>query len=266
MDARSFLGLERTGDRLHWRLPVTSGIAGPGKSLFGGCGLAAGVIVLEEESGRPTVWASAQYLSFAPVGQVLDVEATLAVAGRSTTQARAVARLDGEEILTVNAALGRRPIEAAGSWETRPAVPSPQDSTPRELAGRQVGTVWERLETRLAAGRQHHELDGTPGSGRACIWARVPGDLEPSAATLAILGDLVPGGISQSLGTRTGGNSLDNTIRILDLVPTRWVLCDIRIHGVRNGYGHGSALLWAEDGTLMAAASQSVMVRHWGDR
>jgi acyl-CoA thioesterase-2 len=264
MDARSFLGMEPSGRPLHWRLPVTRGISGAGReALFGGCGLAAGIVALEAESGRPTIWASAQYLSYAPVGCVLDVEATLAAAGRVTTQGRAVARLDGEEILTVNAALGRRPLEARGTWEVPPEVPPPERSPRREVLPRQAGTIWERLETRLAWGRLPDQLDGTPGDGRASIWARVPGQLEPSAATLAVLGDLVPGGISQALGTRTGGNSLDNTVRVVKLVPTAWVLCDIRIHAVQNGYGHGSALLWAEDGTLLAAASQSVIVRHW---
>lgn len=263
MDAKSFLGLKAAPGPLHWSLPVTEGIAGSGRALFGGCGLAAGVVALEEASGRPTVWASAQYLSFAPVGDTVEVEVVLAATGHRTTQARAVGRVGDKEILTVNAALGERPIDARGTWETPPRVPPPEDCPGRELSGRQAGTIMERLETRLAGGRQLDQLDGTHGTGRVCIWARVPGHLEPSAAMLAVLGDLVPGGISQALGTRSGGNSLDNTLRVVNLVPTSWVLCDIRIHAVQRGFGHGSALLWAEDGTLLAAASQSVIVRHW---
>jgi len=44
-------------------------------------------------------------------------------------------------------------------------------------------------------------------------------------------------------------------------VPTDWVLCDIRITGVHGGFGHGAMHLYAQDGELMATASQSLIVR-----
>ncbi len=71
----------------------------------------------------------------------------------------------------------------------------------------------------------------------------------------------MPFGISQSQGRWWPSNSLDNTIRIVRLVPTEWVLVDIRVEGVANGFGHGTVYLWAEDGTLLATASQSALVR-----
>ena len=85
------------------------------------------------------------------------------------------------------------------------------------------------------------------------------------AGLLGILGDWVPFGIGQALGQRAGGNSLDNTLRVVRLVPTEWVLLDVRIHGIANGFGHGLVHLWAEDGTLLATASQSAIVRFWDD-
>ncbi|MDQ1356726.1 MAG: hypothetical protein QOG44_1099, partial [Acidimicrobiaceae bacterium] len=39
--------------------------------MFGGCGLAAGVAAMEHASGRPAIWATAQYLSYAPTGSVV---------------------------------------------------------------------------------------------------------------------------------------------------------------------------------------------------
>ncbi|MGH9205613.1 MAG: acyl-CoA thioesterase [Acidimicrobiales bacterium] len=263
MDARTFLGLESTQNPLRYRLAVTPGISTGGAFLFGGCALAAAIVAMEEASGRPMVWSTAQYLSYAPTGSTLDIEVTLAAAGHNTTQARAVGRLAGTEILTVNGALGKRSLALTGSWEAQPEVPSPEESDERRLDNRHVGTIMERLETRLALGRQFQDMDGTPGDGRSAIWARIPGHLEPSAATLAILGDFVPSGMGQALGRPAGGNSLDNTLRVVRLVPTTWVLCDIRIQAIENGYGHGLSHLWAEDGTLMATASQSVIVREW---
>ena len=69
--------------------------------------------------------------------------------------------------------------------------------------------------------------------------------------------------IGQALGVRGGGNSLDNTLRIVRLVPTKWVLLDIQIQGVERGFGHGTMNMFAEDGTLLATASQSVIARMW---
>jgi acyl-CoA thioesterase-2 len=78
-----------------------------------------------------------------------------------------------------------------------------------------------------------------------------------------VMGDFVPSGVGQALGLAAGGSSLDNTLRVVSIVPTEWVLADIRIHAVDHGFGHGLAHLWAEDGSLLATASQSVIVRYW---
>ena len=91
----------------------------------------------------------------------------------------------------------------------------------------------------------------------------MPGHLEPSAATLAIIGDYVTGAVSQPLGRRVTSRSLDNTLRVVRLEPTEWVLCDIRIQAVVDGYGQGVANLWSEGGALLATASQSMRVRVW---
>jgi acyl-CoA thioesterase len=72
-------------------------------------------------------------------------------------------------------------------------------------------------------------------------------------------------GVGQALGVRGGGNSLDNTLRVARLVPTEWVLLDIRVQSVERGFGHGLVFMYAEDGTLMATASQSCILRYWKD-
>ena len=102
------------------------------------------------------------------------------------------------------------------------------------------GTINTRLDERLARGRALGELDGTPGDGRTLLWARIPEVLDGvDGAALAVLGDFVPIGVGQGLGIRGGGNSLDNTLRIVEPVPTDWVLLDIRVHAVERGFGHG---------------------------
>lgn len=264
VDARTFLGLEPTDHPLRWRLPVRASLTTGGGFLFGGVGLAAAIEALEAAAGRPLVWATAQYLSYALPPSVVDLEVTVAVSGRQTAQARAVGRVGDQEIFTVNAALGSRPVDASGEWALRPDVAGPELCPPLEDLERDEGTIMSQIEMRLAGARQVGELDGRRGDGRAALWARVEG-LECCAGLLGILGDWVPFGIGQALGQRAGGNSLDNTLRVIKLVPSEWVLLDIRIHGIANGFGHGLVHLWAEDGTLLATASQSVIVRFWDD-
>jgi acyl-CoA thioesterase len=264
MDAVAWLGLEPTADPLRWRLPVVPGISTMGNFLFGGCGLGAAIGAMEGATERPVIWATAQYLSYARPPAVLDIDVTVPQAGRQTSQARAVGRVGDTEILTVNAALGLRPLEVGGEWAQRPEVPPPAECPVRHHRVEQEHSIMTRLDQRLAVGRDLDDLDGTQtDDGRSAMWVRLPELLEMSGAALAILGDYVPFGIGQALGLRAGGNSLDNTLRVARLVPTEWVLLDIRVHAVANGYGHGLVHLWAEDGTLLATASQSTIVRFW---
>src|SRR5262245_57416708 len=102
MDARTFLGLEQSHNPFRWALPVRRHVCSSVGFLFGGCGLAAAISALEGTSGRPLVWATGQYLSFAKPDEVLDIDVTLAVEGHQITQARAVGRVGNREILTVN--------------------------------------------------------------------------------------------------------------------------------------------------------------------
>ncbi len=268
MDSRQFLGLEPTHNPHRWVLPVVQGISTGAGFLFGGCGLGAAVAAMEGTSGRKAVWATAQYLSYAKPGEMMDIDVTLAVHGHQITQARAVCHVGDREILTVNAALGDRDLEAHGQFEKMPLnVPQPFDCRERPHVLDWSGTISGRMDQRMVKGREELEdLDGTPSDGQVLLWSRIPEVIEGvDAATLSILGDFVPMGVGQSLGIRGGGNSLDNTLRIGKLVPTEWVLLDIRIHMVGRGFGHGLVHMFAEDGTLMATASQSCIVRFWRD-
>jgi acyl-CoA thioesterase II len=261
MDAREWLGLEPTHNPNRWILPVTPGISTPGNFLFGGCGLGAAIAALEGTTGRPLIWATAQYLSYAQPPSIVDIDVRIAASGRSVTQARAVAQVGDTEILTVNAALGERDVDGAGEWATRPDVKAPEDCPPRPRPRWMDGEwIMSRLEERVARPADGSRPQPTQ-TGHSALWVRMPAGVETGAATLGVLGDFVPGGIGAALGREGGGNSLDNTIRIARPVPTDWVLLDIRIHAIANGFAHGLVHQWAEDGTLLATASQSTIVR-----
>ena len=263
MDAREFLQLNPVDSDLLWRMVARPELCTPGNFLFGGCGLGAGLVALEAASGRPCVWATAQYLSYAPTGSTVDYTVDLSVVGGHISQGRAVASVDGEEILTVNAALGLPQVEINEVWVEPPKVPAPEDCPERRIPKIFANSILDSIDVRLAKGRIFTDLDGTPGEPYSAMWARVPGHLDPSAATLAIFGDYVAGGVSQPLGLRTMGRSLDNTLRMVQLKATEWVLCDIRMDAVVDGYAQGTAYLWSQDGDLLATASQSLSIRFW---
>lgn len=249
----------------HRRMPVTPSLCTPLGFLFGGAGLAAAVQAAEDATGRPLIWASAQYLAHVHPPAVLDLEVHVAAAGMQVTQVRVSATADGAEILTVNAALGERPVEAVGQWLEAPAVPAPE-ACAEPLVWRTPGAgISARLDSRLARGRTLDQLDGTPGEGRTLLWMRIPDLTDLSAAALGILADHVPMGVREALGMRAGGTSLDTSLRVVRLVPTTWVLLDIRIHAVARGFAHGRLDMWSEDGTLLATAAQSASVRFWRD-
>ena len=228
--------------------------------MFGGSGLGAAIAAMEGTSGRPLVWATAQYLSFAQVGTIVDIDVTLAVHGQKTTQARAVGHVGGTEIITVNAALGSRSFPRDTTYGSPPEVEQPDECPLRERFSEVADSLDSRIEQRWAlpvGAKQPSELE----PGRIAVWSRMPELLEPSAASFAVLGDYVPMGISFTQGGQAGSTSLDNTLRVIQAVSSEWYLLDIRVDAVSNGFGHGVIHIWSIEGELCAIGSQSCIVR-----
>jgi acyl-CoA thioesterase len=257
-----------TDDPLHFQLEVTPQMCvghPDSQFLFGGAGMAAGIAAIEAATGRATVWAAAQYLSYARPGTRLDLDVAVPVAGRFTSQARVTARAGDAEILTVNAALGDRPGFPEAQWAVMPEVPGPEDCPAMEYNWvRRDDDLNASFHQRVAAGRFGTARDqgGPSADGIARLWVR-PRD--PAVAidrvTLAVMADFLPSGVGNALGTSAGGNSLDNTIRFARPVPTDWVLADIRIHAASQGFVHGRVHLFGQSGALLATASQSMILR-----
>ena len=184
--------------------------------------------------------------------------------GNLVTQGRATLRVGERVVLVVLAALGDRSFPHSGQFVALPDAPRPEDCGWR-IALDHDEALSSRVDQRPVKFRPWETLDGTAaGDGNSSVWVRVPdfvGDYD--AAMLSILGDFLFLGMGQALGIAGGGSSLDNTMRFGRLVPTEWVLLDIRVHAVERGFGHGLVHMFAEDGTLLATASQSCIVRFW---
>jgi acyl-CoA thioesterase len=256
-----FLGIERVDER-RWRLPVTDRITGGGRgSLFGGAGLAAGVVALEAETGRPCVWATGQYLSVTGVGDVIDIEVLTPAEGRTVTQGRVGGSVVDREIISVVGAVGERPESHRGVFAVMPEAGDPEDAV--EMVREDIGHIHEHIDARIARGMFGFLGIGEPsGDERFLIWLRMK-DVVLDSAALALLGDYMPAGIGNALGEVTFCTSLDNTIRIADAPDDTndgWVLCDSRVEFIGNGFAHGTAHMWSRSGTLLATVSQSVLV------
>ncbi|MEM6710064.1 MAG: hypothetical protein AAF648_14890 [Pseudomonadota bacterium] len=214
------------------------------KFLMGGVSFAAALQALEESCERPTLTASAQFLSFARLDDTVRIEPRVHSAGRTVTQASAVSRVGQREVLRVQAALGARPAEALQQFVTPPPVPLPMDCPPPDndlLTGDDLGSKVEK--------RRRHE-DETAGIGRHWIRLR---DCPLSTASVAIIADHLAGALARTRGSA----SLDNQLRMVSQPETDWLLCDTTMAAFSNGFLHGTTHLFAEDGSLVAIASQT---------
>lgn len=257
-----YLGMTPDGSDGGWTLPITGRAIGGGRgSLFGGVGLAAGVIALEQVVGKSAVWATGQYAStvFPPASMDLTVE--LPAVGRTVSQGRVIGRVDGREIIAVLGAAGRREEVRRGMWDEFPQARSPEDSLD---VGRsfEYESIHSHVDVRIASGMFGFTGVGEPtGDNTSVLWVRMPG-VHHDAAALAILADYSPSVLGSALGQVTSLTSLDNTIRFTEPLAheSEWILLQNRVDFVGNGFAQTSCRMWSQDGSLLATASQSATV------
>lgn len=250
MNERPFYEPLPTHNARRFTLPVVREVlVGPPKRQFmmGGVGLGSAVTALEHATGRPLIWATAQYLSFAQLDSVVDIDVHIPVVGKSVTQARVSSHVGEREIITVNAALGAKAGQPDEQYVAMPDVPAPDDCEVDPPTFGDIDDLHTRIERRRIA------RDEVDHEGHARMWMCAPGGEPMTAGLIAVFADFLAGAIPVTKGS----SSLDNTLRIRRVVPTRWCLLDSRIQGLGSGFFHGEMCVFAEDGTLMATASQS---------
>jgi acyl-CoA thioesterase len=262
MDIREYLGLRPTDDPQEWTVTWTTHVLTGAGALHGGAGLAMALEAAQATVGRPLITATAQYLGFVEPPSLVRVRVDVNVAGRQLTQAQSTLLVGDREILRTSVTLGTRAFPAHRVWQRMPDV-EPPERCPRitPLLSR-PGTLSDVCEFRLASGRPRQAWDGAPGSGRSASWCRLPGGVRPlSPGDVAVFSDFPLQPLSDAIGAATTGTSLDNSIRIASLVPSEWVLAQADVEAVIGGMGHVVTRLWAQDGTLLAVAAQTLALR-----
>ena len=256
--------LESTGDGLRFLWAPSPLLLTPTSTLQGGAGLGAAVAAMQTATGRPVIWATAQYLSFAAGAEPIDIAVTIEVTGHNTTQARCVLSRDGDEILTAHAASGPRLrvrgclVHAPGSAGRRTRVP-PTRSSSREMG---TSATWPSSAWRTDGRSTRSSVTVADGDGSFALWVRCwDGQRLTTVPDLTFVGDFMPLGFADATGHSFAGNSLDNTIRVGKLVETEWILLSVQVQQIANGFGYGRAELWSEDRTLLGEVSQSSILR-----
>jgi acyl-CoA thioesterase len=257
-----FLRLRFASGAADGAFAVDPHLTSPRGFLYGGACLSVSVASLELSLGRSVMWATTQFVRNAPdLGTVrMDVE-PLAHGGRFS-QAIARGSKDGTGLFSTIAVLaGPAPEDgrpdAAAQLSVMPDVRPPDQVHPyvRQFHGHANWALdesyWEVIDLR---GPITSVSDADPS--RVVLWARVPGLAATTPVMLAYIADIVPMALRVAAGI--GGLSMDNTIRYVHEARSEWVLLDAHVHGAARGMGTGTVNCYAEDGTLVAVASQSV--------
>lgn len=246
-----WLGLEHHGEG-SWSFELTAPLSRFDGKLYGGTGMAVATALLELETERPALWATAQFVGSADIGDRIDCRVEILARGQRTTQVRMTASVDGRVMLAalgatglprrgnMHAQIGAMPDigtpDEAGPW--RPNVPFPIDlDRPSWL--------------HLADLREVRMPDRRHG-----LWARLR-DRPQSRASLGFLADMVPSAVLQAAGRAGGGSSLDNAMRFGPEPETDWILVEFDPYFIDSGYAHGAARIWSTDGRLLGVASQT---------
>lgn len=240
-------------------LPVTDRLCTPFGFLYGGSGIGSAIAAAELVTGRPMVWITVQYLANAFPGEEVTITVDVPAAGRGTSQAHVVARVDERLVFWGTTAHNARPTGDSAQFGQPPSVPPPDECETFLLSierHRPVSFVSE-MDRRVPPGAE----EATPATGHLPMWVRMPTWSGPSAARLGHVADVVPIALFRGMHRPPGATSLDNTLRVVDPDATEWVLMDIEAHGASRSIGHGQVRMWSQDGRLLALASQTCILR-----
>ena len=223
--------------------------------LMGGVALATAMEAIEKVTQKPVLWATAQYLSFVQANSILDIDVDVRIQGNTASQAKALCHVGEKEIITVDAALGFKENQPSLQSVSMPDFVPPEKCQTMVEKDRDADDFNRNYEKRGLWDEEKSQFN------RIRYWTRIACGEEVSSGHLAIIGDYLLGAVHYLLGEGVNTNSLDNTIRIAKIVQTDWILCDVIIPYIGNGFCMGEMRMFAQDGTLLAVASQSGIVR-----
>jgi acyl-CoA thioesterase II len=225
----------------------------PDMFLFGGATASAVAEAIEVTANQPLAWFTTQFQQRILPGATVHLHVARDVERRRLTQCRVEGTVEGETVFRALGATAARESSARAWGPPMPDVPAPAESPPLNFReGWMESGFPSRFEWRTASGRLFADSQQAKNQdGRACVWVRWPGHELGSAPGQAYLSDLgMTTSDSASKGQGRGGVSLDNTLRIVSIQPTEWLLleCSLRAD---TGLAHVEISIWSESGDLM---------------
>ncbi len=230
--------------------------------LYGGSGFAACVAAMEQFTGLPTIFASAQFTGKGRSGDVISVSPEYISGGNSIKQCRLRAEIGDAPFATLLGATGARDDDTTHRGVEAPHVLQPHQCEERSVA-RQISSNLNALfEFRLAGGQLPDRRDwtGTVGQDTA-FWIRKRSGKPLSRLDLPVIADLAAMALPSALGKPASGNSLDNNIRFVREADCEWVLSCTQVASVQHGLTHIGTNIFSQDGSILAVASQSMILR-----
>ncbi|WP_339842916.1 thioesterase family protein [uncultured Halopseudomonas sp.] len=196
-------------------------------------------------------------------GEAMQVEAQVLREGKAVTQMLGMARQNGQVMCIVQGSFGAsRESDVFLPSEPAPTVKAVNDCVEMPYVEGMTPVFLRHFAVRWAlgdmpfTGSKKREMGG---------WMRFRED-EGAVHEAHILGlvDVWPPAVLPHLKRFAPASSLTWTIEFVqpqpDLGNTDWLLYRANIDHARDGYGHTSAMVWREDGTLVAISRQTVTV------
>ena len=247
----------------------------------GGALMTVAMRAMQEELGDPglrPLSANTHFCSPVPAGP-LEVRVEVLRHGGAAAQVRA--QLSSTTMpgpgLEVSATFARDRDGVDVIDTAPPAVAPPEQCLSFEQAplivGRMRPPFFANLESRLAQGQLWWSSDWDAGPARVARWFRykVPqqladGRFDPLA--IPPIADTMPPALIQKLGPGHEpffAPSLDLTIHFLQDTTSQWILTAVHVPRARAGYATANAEIWDDRGTLIATATQMMLLRRVPD-
>jgi acyl-CoA thioesterase len=209
----------------------------------------------------------------------LEIDVQILRRGRSATQVLSTIRNEGAHVgATVLAVFGASRRGPSFVDTAPPLVPPPaacrsyRDPLPSGIELAPPLPFWTRVEGRAALGHPPWE-EHEPTVSDVATWLRFDlppltsdGSLDPLG--ILTLADRMPGCISEMTGHRGPpwfAPSADLTVHFLEPLRTEWLLAHDRARWADDGWASAESLLWDENGTLVAYATQMMLFTYLSD-
>jgi len=266
MTTAEFLGFTPQSDTTHSLTMNDSLLGGGSGSLFGGVGLAAGLIALEAATELPPVFMTCQFASTITPPDELVVSTEILTRGRTVCQARLTGTSGERTILALLGATGSRNEDHRHIGRHMPEVAPPVACAPlRRFQDNE--SLHNHVDVRMARGMFGFAPEDADGRGTASgdsstlFWTRMP-NVAHDAAALALMADYLPSAVGNAVDERIFCSSLDNTIRFVEPIEpdldSEWLLCESHVEFLAAGFATSRGFIWRRDGTLLASANQSM--------